>query len=134
LQLCEHAERSNSAVASEHPRMIIKPIPNQEMNTAVTRVVVNGARAGNRSMSTTTAKVWVNKDTKVVCQGLTGGCLIDEFVNTAYTSHVLFVRCCLQSCVLHSFTMVLDLFYAQEKPQLFTPNKPLNMEPKWSAV
>jgi succinyl-CoA synthetase alpha subunit len=42
------------------------------MNTAVTRAVANGAKAGFRSMSTVTANVWVNKDTKVVCQGLTG--------------------------------------------------------------
>jgi hypothetical protein len=55
------------------------------MNTSIAKVAATLSRPGARQMSST-AKVWVDKNTRVICQGFTGkqvgviDGLIDSFI------------------------------------------------------
>lgn len=59
--------RGHNAIGSSSVRTSSSPLLNMLARTPVATSLAQGVRAMSAS-----AKVWINKDTKVICQGFTG--------------------------------------------------------------
>ena len=79
------------------------------------------AHLGRRQMSST-AKVWIDKNTKVICQGFTGKQVCHQRKGTKES--LLFVNHHLTSYTSHN---------SPNSRVPFTQHKPLNMVPTWLA-